>query len=183
MNCIVMRYSTLFWILFFFLGSACEPGPCLNGGECLPYGVTGFTCDCLSSWTGPTCNEGELNLQFPAILYVSMWAIGEVYILLMVLNGIVFVGGAGWVHSQLYIVLTCPLSSVLCLCCAVLVQMWMSVRVAPWAPVPVTLLVLIPGVPSAVSVPWVWTWSTEGTAREVRLNKQYSLCLRSLLWQ
>ncbi|CAB1328717.1 unnamed protein product [Coregonus sp. 'balchen'] len=38
-------------------GSACEPNPCLNGGGCLPYGGTEFTCDCLSSWIGPTCNE------------------------------------------------------------------------------------------------------------------------------
>ncbi|KAL0963728.1 hypothetical protein UPYG_G00310080 [Umbra pygmaea] len=39
------------------LGSACEPNPCMNGGECKTYGRTEFICKCLPAWTGDTCNE------------------------------------------------------------------------------------------------------------------------------
>ena len=36
---------------------ACYYGPCLNGGACTPVDES-FTCDCLSMYSGETCEIG-----------------------------------------------------------------------------------------------------------------------------
>ncbi|XP_061546314.1 protein eyes shut homolog isoform X4 [Phycodurus eques] len=38
-------------------GSACGYKVCHNGGHCRAIGSESFTCDCPTSWTGPTCNQ------------------------------------------------------------------------------------------------------------------------------
>lgn len=41
----------------FFLGDPCAQNPCVNGGQCNPNGIGGFTCTCVGLFTGPRCEE------------------------------------------------------------------------------------------------------------------------------
>lgn len=38
----------------------CSPNPCENGGTCSEGDPGEFVCNCLDTWTGPTCEEGKL---------------------------------------------------------------------------------------------------------------------------
>ena len=35
----------------------CDPNPCMNNGTCAD-GVNSFTCNCVDSFTGQTCQNG-----------------------------------------------------------------------------------------------------------------------------
>ncbi|CAF5154552.1 unnamed protein product, partial [Rotaria magnacalcarata] len=35
----------------------CSTNPCLNGGQCTANGVGGFTCMCISPFTGQRCED------------------------------------------------------------------------------------------------------------------------------
>ncbi len=40
-------------------GDACTPNPCLNGGQCVPNGIGGFTCQCPPSFSGQRCEDRD----------------------------------------------------------------------------------------------------------------------------
>ena len=42
----------------------CVDHPCKNGGSCSQVGDT-FKCDCITGWTGATCETGEAFCQQP----------------------------------------------------------------------------------------------------------------------
>jgi hypothetical protein len=46
-------------MIFFCIGDPCAQNPCLNGGQCVPNGVGGFTCVCVSPYTGERCQDCE----------------------------------------------------------------------------------------------------------------------------
>ena len=49
-----------FEIIFpFCVGDPCAQNPCLNGGRCVPNGIGGFTCVCVSPYTGQRCEDCE----------------------------------------------------------------------------------------------------------------------------
>lgn len=53
--------------LFLFLGDPCAQNPCLNGGQCVPNNMGGFTCVCVPPYSGPRCEDCEwsrLRLQY-----------------------------------------------------------------------------------------------------------------------
>ena len=37
----------------------CASNPCQNGGTCKGDGAGGYSCSCLTGWTGQNCDEGE----------------------------------------------------------------------------------------------------------------------------
>jgi hypothetical protein len=46
-------------IFYSYLGDPCAQNPCLNGGRCVPNGIGGFTCVCVSPYTGQRCEDCE----------------------------------------------------------------------------------------------------------------------------
>ncbi|CAF1576407.1 unnamed protein product, partial [Didymodactylos carnosus] len=38
----------------------CNPNPCLNGGQCVPNGFTGFACQCPQGFTGNRCEDRDV---------------------------------------------------------------------------------------------------------------------------
>ena len=46
--------------LFFQDINECGSGPCKNGATC-NNGVNGYTCTCSASYTGDTCEEGNIH--------------------------------------------------------------------------------------------------------------------------
>jgi len=41
----------------FKIGDPCAQNPCLNGGQCIPNGLGGFTCNCQNPYTGQRCED------------------------------------------------------------------------------------------------------------------------------
>ena len=40
-----------------YLGDPCAQNPCLNGGQCIPNGLGGFTCQCPPGYSGQRCED------------------------------------------------------------------------------------------------------------------------------
>ncbi len=38
-------------------GDPCAQSPCLNGGQCVPNNMGGFTCNCQNPYTGQRCED------------------------------------------------------------------------------------------------------------------------------
>ncbi len=41
------------------IGDLCAQNPCLNGGRCITNNIGGFTCVCVSPYTGQRCEDCE----------------------------------------------------------------------------------------------------------------------------
>ena len=46
-------------ILSFLSGDPCAQNPCLNGGRCVANTIGGFTCVCITPYTGQRCEDGK----------------------------------------------------------------------------------------------------------------------------
>jgi len=43
------------------LGDPCAQNPCLNGGQCFPTNIGGFTCQCPNPYTGQRCEDRKID--------------------------------------------------------------------------------------------------------------------------
>ena len=70
-TCRTFIYTTLHFMNDFddFVGDACTPNPCLNGGVCVSNGFGGYTCQCPAGYSGQRC-EDRKRLKFHS-LHVS----------------------------------------------------------------------------------------------------------------
>ena len=53
----------------YFIGDACTPSPCLNGGTCISNGFGGFTCQCPAGYSGQRCEDRKILLTFILTAY------------------------------------------------------------------------------------------------------------------
>ena len=53
----------------YFIGDACTPNPCLNGGTCISNGFGGFTCQCPAGYSGQRCEDRKRVLTVVLIAY------------------------------------------------------------------------------------------------------------------
>jgi len=49
--------------MYMFLGDACTPNPCLNGGQCISNNIGGFTCQCPPGYSGQRCEDRKFFLE------------------------------------------------------------------------------------------------------------------------
>jgi len=49
------------YIYFLNQGNPCGANPCLNGGQCIPNNVGGFTCSCPNPYTGQRCEDRKID--------------------------------------------------------------------------------------------------------------------------
>jgi len=45
------------------IGDPCAQNPCLNGGQCQPNGMGGFTCVCVQPFTGQRCEDRKFDFS------------------------------------------------------------------------------------------------------------------------
>ena len=48
---------------------ACPAAPCLNSGTCNTNGLGGYTCSCLTGYTGINCEIGKFSRLIDCLIY------------------------------------------------------------------------------------------------------------------
>ena len=66
-----MKPNSFKFKLIFLKGNACDSGPCLNGGTCVPNSYNNYQCSCSVEFSGQNCETGKTSKFLIKIIHQS----------------------------------------------------------------------------------------------------------------
>ncbi len=64
----MFQYIYIYNIIF-SVGDLCAQNPCLNGGQCYPNNLGGFTCQCPAGYSGQRCEDRKNMILISSCMF------------------------------------------------------------------------------------------------------------------